>query len=618
MTKTRLNRFISLLLVFSLLIPNSYSQDAGPEGGLTGSESESSAGENGPDEKENSDDDDSDWAKELEEGSKSVPLSGNDGKLAPGEDPVERHKRDQKIDGRSNHQYEQANGNPISVGRIIPPDRGGNENVDREGQDARDPTDASGSNLSEEGKQHERKYNEILGEPEASTEQSSPGNTSGGIRGASGIDLGGHESQERPDSSIRGISSSGKSSRNDPSRAIQTYDELIQRGYAALRKIKNKRQSQSDKLKKSREILASYQAQSIYPEVNTIYENNQDIVSASTLDRLKSQIQNTGPPTLRTLSPRDAKTSQNNAYRQNLVNREFQQIFPNLRENSVHNTFKIKTLIRNSRILNRAISDSAFSDMVSIFEDLIQSLSEILGLGNLPPLGLELIDSVERFYQEDLDRIGNYISRELTKIESFQYDLGQESISRAIEYLEEALEKLRNQQDYLEAAQNIIEAKAILQRGRGITESVGPDDLIPWSAAYRGPVVLARGLSKYGSKETLVNLTRPKKNTVRNMISRAQREGLAEINSENFSKIRIARNITLSGGRSGQKVKTLIGPPNSAIKGNGNRVFITDKNGHVILDITTKRTKTVVPGVGLGPKRLPTEQEIKILGLVLE
>jgi hypothetical protein len=33
--------------------------------------------------------------------------------------------------------------------------------------------------------------------------------------------------------------------------------------------------------------------------------------------------------------------------------------------------------------------------------------------------------------------------------------------------------------------------------------------------------------------------------------------------------LKIATNITLSGGRSGQLVESLVGPPNSVIKGNG-------------------------------------------------
>src|SRR5690348_6955552 len=52
----------------------------------------------------------------------------------------------------------------------------------------------------------------------------------------------------------------------------------------------------------------------------------------------------------------------------------------------------------------------------------------------------------------------------------------------------------------------------------------------------------------------------------------------------------------LSGGRSGGDVKDLTGPPNSAISGQGDRIYITDENGNVVVDVTPDRAKNVVPG----------------------
>jgi hypothetical protein len=70
----------------------------------------------------------------------------------------------------------------------------------------------------------------------------------------------------------------------------------------------------------------------------------------------------------------------------------------------------------------------------------------------------------------------------------------------------------------------------------------------------------------------------------------------------------------LSGGRSGQNVPGLTGPPNSAIPGGGNdRIFITDDNGNVVVDVTRDRAKPVIPGQGFGPKRAPTPQELDLL-----
>jgi hypothetical protein len=73
--------------------------------------------------------------------------------------------------------------------------------------------------------------------------------------------------------------------------------------------------------------------------------------------------------------------------------------------------------------------------------------------------------------------------------------------------------------------------------------------------------------------------------------------------------------ISLSGaGRSGQGVKFLTGPPNSAVKSTGpGRVFVTDAQGRVIFDITADRVKPVTPGVGFGDKRPPTFEELELI-----
>ena len=63
----------------------------------------------------------------------------------------------------------------------------------------------------------------------------------------------------------------------------------------------------------------------------------------------------------------------------------------------------------------------------------------------------------------------------------------------------------------------------------------------------------------------------------------------------------------LSGGRSGENVPFLTGPPNSAIKGSGttNRVFVTNSTGQVILEIDADRVKEVIPGKGFDYSRRP-------------
>jgi hypothetical protein len=73
--------------------------------------------------------------------------------------------------------------------------------------------------------------------------------------------------------------------------------------------------------------------------------------------------------------------------------------------------------------------------------------------------------------------------------------------------------------------------------------------------------------------------------------------------------------VSLSGaGRSGQNVKFLTGPPNSAVKSEApGRVFVTDSQGQVILDITAERVKSVTPRQGFGEKRRPTPEELDLI-----
>jgi RHS repeat-associated protein len=69
-----------------------------------------------------------------------------------------------------------------------------------------------------------------------------------------------------------------------------------------------------------------------------------------------------------------------------------------------------------------------------------------------------------------------------------------------------------------------------------------------------------------------------------------------------------------AGGRAGENVKNLTGPPNSAIPSvSGDRIWITNEKGEVILDIQSGRAKSVVPGQGFAGERPPTSQELELL-----
>jgi predicted oxidoreductase (fatty acid repression mutant protein) len=88
---------------------------------------------------------------------------------------------------------------------------------------------------------------------------------------------------------------------------------------------------------------------------------------------------------------------------------------------------------------------------------------------------------------------------------------------------------------------------------------------------------------------------------------------VAEEVANSVSNLSIRTDIVLSGGRSGQLVKTLTGPANSVVKGSQGRIFITDKTGKVIWDITKDRAKSVIPGQGFGPKVTPIQEHLNLL-----
>jgi RHS repeat-associated protein len=89
--------------------------------------------------------------------------------------------------------------------------------------------------------------------------------------------------------------------------------------------------------------------------------------------------------------------------------------------------------------------------------------------------------------------------------------------------------------------------------------------------------------------------------------------GTGAMATKGVGNLAIRSDIVLSGGRSGQLVKTLTGPANSVVKGGQGRIFITDKAGKVVWDITKDRAKSVIPGQGFGPKVAPTQEQLNLL-----
>jgi hypothetical protein len=69
----------------------------------------------------------------------------------------------------------------------------------------------------------------------------------------------------------------------------------------------------------------------------------------------------------------------------------------------------------------------------------------------------------------------------------------------------------------------------------------------------------------------------------------------------------------LAGGRGGRDVPNLTGPPNSAIPAAPGRIYVTDGQGNVILDVTRERTKNIRQGRRSKKVRPPTAEELDLL-----
>jgi hypothetical protein len=119
----------------------------------------------------------------------------------------------------------------------------------------------------------------------------------------------------------------------------------------------------------------------------------------------------------------------------------------------------------------------------------------------------------------------------------------------------------------------------------------------------KGVVRVVRSTREFLIKEERHASTTPA--TFSNEIRESQTRPRSRIETGHFS----------FGGRSGEKVKFLKGPANSAVKSEAKgRVFVTNALGQVVLDITAERVKQVVPHIGfVGEKRDLTAEELELL-----
>ena len=157
-------------------------------------------------------------------------------------------------------------------------------------------------------------------------------------------------------------------------------------------------------------------------------------------------------------------------------------------------------------------------------------------------------------------------------------------------------------------------AQRILKRvGKVVLDVVGP--VLTAFPAIGGPVKLVNLARKV---DKIVDALKGAGQALKNSFNNALQAGKKALGSWVKNTPNVRPDVVLSGGRSGQKVKNLLGPPNSAVRGGGDRIFITNEKGQVILDITKGRVKTVIPGKGFGPtKRKPTSEERDLLQDVL-
>jgi hypothetical protein len=289
----------------------------------------------------------------------------------------------------------------------------------------------------------------------------------------------------------------------------KTYTALVSKGKFAEGRMSNEKRAQNTYLSID---LGRYSSLFTQERLSQVYGSSPDgtkLFSDSKSKRVadlfisivKYNQQNLFPIISSNL---DADNFKYQEYKQKLLNRELQQLFPEIHQKNVQEIIQARKIIENWKIADRAIGSSIFKSEFMQIDSAVQTIQNSVDQMGLGPVESSLMTSIDQFQQNSLMRMHAYISNFIEDMASSpNYDTGESQKKFAIEKLQSAFNSIYLQGDYFQAANDITEAKAVLQYTGPLEEPfIDPVDFI----ASAGIIPLTRGLTRYGVKEILINV----------------------------------------------------------------------------------------------------------------
>lgn len=288
----------------------------------------------------------------------------------------------------------------------------------------------------------------------------------------------------------------------------RTYNELISKGNLAKTKILEQKVSIQKNVKTVHDNFSNISLASNYSYVNLSYGTGAKLISDAKANKVFEILNGIAIANQENLFPFISQNLASQNYqlqksKSEMLKNELQQLFPEIHNNDVQKILQAKKVINNWKLIDKTIGNSTFKDLFIQSESAIQTIQHSIDLVGLDVSNTDLLSTIDKFHQLALYRLEEYISNYSVSINSVSYDLGEEYKRQAIESLSQALEAIFAGEDYVVAADKILEAKQSLLYSQPPYESEGPEDYIA-----AGVIVgaLSKSIVKYGGAKVLKNI----------------------------------------------------------------------------------------------------------------
>jgi hypothetical protein len=274
-------------------------------------------------------------------------------------------------------------------------------------------------------------------------------------------------------------------SKNDGSTHSNSrnFNSLVEKGYFARDIIQQKLNDINLSLQKHRTFLAGAISVSKLQQVNKAYENSGSFAAQDVL-----QIQNLVGALA--LSNQEALFSsvigqlngsgyKDLSYKQELLRKELRKIFPEVYEKNIQQISQARKILKNWKMVDDVIENgSLFKDKFIQAGDAIQVVEGAVNFNGLGPVDSELMDSINHIDAQMYVRFADYINDYIASINAGQIDAGIESRKEAVEYLHAAFNRVFLEQDYFQAANDLMSVKELFQYSGALEDAPNPLEFI--------------------------------------------------------------------------------------------------------------------------------------------